>query len=68
MPTLLYYRLTNKRREREMTFDTWTEYTAYLKSLPTDACIAALCDHNIKCLEIEEYDREFSLLDKEATE
>ena len=49
-----------------MTFNTWTEYTAYLKSLPTDACIAALFDDNIRCLEIEEYDREFSLLDKET--
>ena len=51
-----------------MTFNTWTEYTAYLKSLPTDACIAALFDDNIRCLEIEEYDREFALLDKEAAE
>jgi len=49
-----------------MTFTTWTEYTAYLESLPTDARIAALFDDNIRCLEIEEYDRQFSLLNKVA--
>ena len=51
-----------------MTFTTYAEYTAYLKSLPTDARIAAICDDNIRCLEIEEYDRQFSLLDKEAAD
>ena len=35
-----------------MTFNTWAEYTAYLKSLPTDdARIAAMFDDTIICLE-----------------
>lgn len=35
-----------------MTFTTWAEYTAYLKSLPTDADrIAAMFDDTIICLE-----------------
>ena len=35
-----------------MTFNTWAEYTAYLKSLPTDADrIAALFNDDIECLE-----------------
>jgi hypothetical protein len=47
-----------------MTFDTYAEYLAYIETLPTDAAAVAISElgHSIRCLQIEQWDLEFSLV------